>query len=78
MDHREAFEIASEVVPEHIDFVTSDLEGFLVEIVAGLNGGAPGPPDRGRAPALIAVREPCNRSQSPFSNSLPEPERPKR
>jgi putative hydrolase of the HAD superfamily len=42
MDHREAFEIASETVPVHIDFVTSDLEGFLVEIVAGLNGAAPG------------------------------------
>ena len=28
MDHREAFEIASEVAPPHIDFVTSDLEGF--------------------------------------------------
>ena len=40
MDHREAFEIASEIVPAHIDFVTSDLEGFLVEIVAGLNDGA--------------------------------------
>ena len=28
-DHREAFEIVSEVVPAHIDFVTSDLAGFL-------------------------------------------------
>lgn len=47
MDHREAFEIASEVVPAHIDFVTSDLEGFLVEIVAGLNGGAAAGPTEG-------------------------------
>ena len=29
MDEREAFEIVSEVTPEHVDFVTSDLEGFL-------------------------------------------------
>jgi putative hydrolase of the HAD superfamily len=47
MDHREAFEITSEVVPAHIDFVTSDLEGFLVEIVTGLNGGAPATPVEG-------------------------------
>ncbi len=44
MDHREAFEVASEIVPAHIDFVTSDLEQFLVEIVVGLNG-APNPAD---------------------------------
>jgi putative hydrolase of the HAD superfamily len=29
IDTREAFEIVSEDVPEHIDYVTSDLEGFL-------------------------------------------------
>jgi putative hydrolase of the HAD superfamily len=38
MDHREAFEIVSEAAPPHIDFVTSNLEAFLVEIVAGLTG----------------------------------------
>ncbi len=38
MDHREAFEIVSEAAPAHIDFVTSDLEAFLVEIVAELTG----------------------------------------
>jgi putative hydrolase of the HAD superfamily len=29
MDYRDAVEITSEVVPAHIDFVTSDLSGFL-------------------------------------------------
>ena len=53
MDHREAFEIASEIVPAHIDFVTSDLEGFLVEIVAGLNGA------RRPAPLTGASRVDC-------------------
>lgn len=33
MDHREACEITSEVVPEHIDFATTDLEGFLAETI---------------------------------------------
>ncbi|VTZ28531.1 Pyrimidine 5'-nucleotidase [Methylocella tundrae] len=42
MDHREAFEITSEVAPPHIDFVISDLEAFLVEIVAALQGGEEG------------------------------------
>ena len=46
-DHREAFEVASEVAPPHIDFVTSDLEGFLVDIVAGLKGS---PSDQTEAP----------------------------
>ncbi len=32
MDTREAFEIVREVVPEHVDYVTSDLEGFLLAI----------------------------------------------
>ncbi|WP_158811151.1 pyrimidine 5'-nucleotidase [Beijerinckia sp. L45] len=32
MDDREAFEIVSEITPEHVDFVTSDLEGFLQAI----------------------------------------------
>jgi putative hydrolase of the HAD superfamily len=31
MDHREASEITSEIVPDHIDFATTDLEGFLNE-----------------------------------------------
>ena len=38
MDHREAFEIMSEAAPAHIDFVTDDLERFLLEIIAELNG----------------------------------------
>jgi len=37
-DHREPFEIPSEGRPPHIDFVTSDLEAFLLEV------GAPGKP----------------------------------
>ena len=42
-DHREAFEKAGDCALAHIDFITSDLEGFLVEIMAALNaGGAPG------------------------------------
>ena len=45
-DHREAFEVASEVAPPHIDFVTSDLEGFLVDIVAGLSGSPASRPRR--------------------------------
>ena len=32
MDDREAFEIVSEIAPEYVDFVTSDLEGFLQAI----------------------------------------------
>ncbi len=36
MDHREAFEIADDIAPDHIDFVTDDLEAFLVDIVAAL------------------------------------------
>jgi putative hydrolase of the HAD superfamily len=35
-DHREAFEIAGEVAPPHVDFITSDLEAFLVDIVANM------------------------------------------
>ena len=35
MDHREAFEITSEVVPTHIDFVTSDLACFLNGVFPG-------------------------------------------
>ncbi len=72
MDHREAFEIASEVAPPHIDFVTSDLEGFLVDIVAGLSG-CPERPNRGAATPLIAGREPCNASSATFD--LPVPNR---
>ena len=33
IDPREAFEITSEVIPPHIDFVTSDLEGFLESLI---------------------------------------------
>ncbi len=33
MDHREACEITSEVVPDHIDFATTDLGEFLVKAV---------------------------------------------
>lgn len=36
MDTREAFEIVSEEAAAHIDFIVSDLEAFLVEVVAGL------------------------------------------
>lgn len=38
-DHREAFEINGDAQPPHIDFVTSDLAGFLAEALAAL--GAP-------------------------------------
>ena len=34
MDGREAFEIAGAVAPEHVDFVTTDLTGFLLGIMA--------------------------------------------
>ncbi len=33
MDHREACEITSAIIPEHVDFVTTDLEGFLEKAV---------------------------------------------
>ena len=33
MDGREAFEIAEAVTPEHVDFVTTDLTGFLLGIM---------------------------------------------
>ncbi|PNG25946.1 pyrimidine 5'-nucleotidase [Methylocella silvestris] len=33
IDHREAFEMVTEAAPPHIDFITTDLEGFLVDIV---------------------------------------------
>jgi putative hydrolase of the HAD superfamily len=33
-DHREAFEIMSEAMPPHIDYVTSDLEDFLAKAVS--------------------------------------------
>ncbi len=36
MDHREAFEIVSEAAPPHIDFVTNDLEAFLLAVIARL------------------------------------------
>jgi putative hydrolase of the HAD superfamily len=42
VDHREAFEIPGDVAEAHIDFVTDDLEAFLVEIAAGLNGAGGG------------------------------------
>lgn len=32
MDHRDAFEITSEEAPPHIDFVTSNLEQFLIDL----------------------------------------------
>jgi putative hydrolase of the HAD superfamily len=32
-DHREACEIASDAVPDHVDFATTDLEGFLEKAV---------------------------------------------
>jgi putative hydrolase of the HAD superfamily len=35
-DHRETFEITGDAVPPHIDFVTSDLEGFLGEALNAL------------------------------------------
>lgn len=34
MDHRDAFEITSEVIPAHIDFVVTELEAFLMSVVA--------------------------------------------
>jgi putative hydrolase of the HAD superfamily len=33
MDHREACEITSEVIPDHIDFATTELERFLAQTV---------------------------------------------
>jgi putative hydrolase of the HAD superfamily len=39
IDHREAFEITREAALAHIDFVTDDLEAFLVAIIAEVNGG---------------------------------------
>lgn len=42
MDHRDAFEITSEATQAHIDFVTCDLEAFLVEIVASKKNPAGG------------------------------------
>jgi len=44
-DHREAFEIAGAAALPHVDFVTSDLEGFLIEALAAL--GHAGKPDDG-------------------------------
>jgi putative hydrolase of the HAD superfamily len=44
MDHRDAFEIASEAVPPHIDFVTSNLEAFLGEALDAL--GVTAKPER--------------------------------
>lgn len=41
MDHRDAFEITGET-PPHIDFVTSDLEAFLADIVARMQGSEGG------------------------------------
>jgi hypothetical protein len=35
IDTREAFEIASEVAPAHVDFMTSRLEDFLRAVVGG-------------------------------------------
>ncbi len=37
-DHREASESIREIAP-HIDFVTDDLEGFLIKIIGELDGG---------------------------------------
>jgi putative hydrolase of the HAD superfamily len=39
-DHREPFEIASELVPSHVDFMVTDLGAFLLEIGASRNPGA--------------------------------------
>ena len=39
MDHRDAFEITSEAVPPHIDFVTSDLALFLMALFQDTSGG---------------------------------------
>jgi putative hydrolase of the HAD superfamily len=36
-DHREPFEIVSEIVPPHIDFVVTELEAFLLEVGASRN-----------------------------------------
>jgi putative hydrolase of the HAD superfamily len=33
MDHREACEITSEIIPDHIDFATTDLEEFLLKTI---------------------------------------------
>ncbi len=38
-DHRDAFEITSEAVPPHIDFVTSDLALFLMALFPDASGG---------------------------------------
>ena len=38
MDHRDAFEITSEVVPPHIDYITSDLALFLMGLVLDTPG----------------------------------------
>jgi putative hydrolase of the HAD superfamily len=42
MDHRDAFEIASEVVPPHIDFVTNDLARFLMALFPNAPDGTDG------------------------------------
>jgi putative hydrolase of the HAD superfamily len=39
MDHRDAFEITSEVVPQHIDFVTNDLARFLMALALNAQDG---------------------------------------
>ena len=39
MDHRDAAEITSEIIPAHIDFVTSDLAGFLRAILSARGHG---------------------------------------
>jgi putative hydrolase of the HAD superfamily len=39
MDHRDAFEITSEAVPPHIDYITSDLAVFLMGLVLDTPGG---------------------------------------
>jgi putative hydrolase of the HAD superfamily len=39
MDHRAAFEITSEAVPPHIDYITSDLAVFLMGLVLDTPGG---------------------------------------
>jgi putative hydrolase of the HAD superfamily len=45
-DHRDPLEMVSGVVPAHIDFVTSDLEGFLETVIATAS-----PPHIGPQPA---------------------------
>jgi putative hydrolase of the HAD superfamily len=39
MDHRDAFEITSEAVPPHIDYITNDLAVFLMGLVLDTPGG---------------------------------------